>query len=115
MSDIKVSSEPAKQQPADAEKKKKNLLKKLRAIDDLQAKVFKEFHVISLRKLYTQPNEFIPAHNLALTISLKDSSTVLKHIFYEYHPLITVWSSGRGWVGCTRQGTDRETGPKRRN
>ena len=71
MSDIKVSSEPAKQQPADAEKKKKNLLKKLRAIDDLQAKVFKEFHVISLRKLYTQPNEFIPAHNLALTISLK--------------------------------------------
>jgi len=39
VSDMKVSSEPAKQQPADAEKKKKNLLKKLRAIDDLQAKV----------------------------------------------------------------------------
>ena len=63
---MKVSSEPANQQPADAEKKKKNLLKKLRAIDDLQAKVFKEPHVISSRKLYLQPNEFIPDHNFLL-------------------------------------------------
>jgi hypothetical protein len=38
VADLNVSSE-SNQKPPDVEKKKKNLLKKLRAIDDLQTKV----------------------------------------------------------------------------
>ena len=38
VSDIKISSE-SDPKPSDVDKKKKNLLKKLRAIDDLQTKV----------------------------------------------------------------------------